>query len=417
MKLKLNLLFFVFTHLTISASFQNEVFSPLIKSVNLLSYNTKHKLPILSLHSDEKLNLSFDYISSEAIDFTYTFIKCNSNWVQSENIFFHDFAEGMEEKFISDYEFSENTSTDYIHYSLDFPSLESKFLMSGNYVLIVRETESLEIVLTRKFYVVENKTIITPQAQKPIDFDTKHTHHQLNFSVNHSMIPSDNPTSDFNAVIIQNGRYDNAKTNLKPSFIDHNKLTFNNEKDNLFEAGNEYRILDFRDLKQLSHNVEEIFFKDSIYHVIPKKDYKRYDLNYQQANDHNGEFFINNKPKKGNPHLTSDYAYVHFRFARKTNLDSSIVFILGEINGGEINQDFKMIYKDSLEHYEAHILLKQGVYNYAYTSKKIGTQYLLWEETDGSHYQTKNSYTILLYFKGFNDETEKLIGVKSFSFL
>ena len=133
--------------------------------------------------------------------------------------------------------------------------------------------------------------------------------------------------------------------------------------------------------------------------------------------DHNGKYFINNKSSSGNPHLNSDYAYVHFRYARKIPLDSSIVFISGDINGGEINKNFKMVYNDSLEHYEAHILLKQGVYNYAYTSKKIGNQSLMWEETDGSHYQTENIYTILLYFKGFNDDTEKLIGVKSFSFL
>mgnify|MGYP001208174727 CR=1 FL=1 len=140
-------------------------------------------------------------------------------------------------------------------------------------------------------------------------------------------------------------------------------------------------------------------------------------LNYKRVSDHNGKYFINNKPRNGNPNLTSDYAYVHFRFARKIALDNSTVFILGDINGGEINKDFKMAYKDSLEHYEAHILLKQGVYNYAYASKKIGNQFLSWEETDGSHYQAQNTYTILLYFKGFNDEVEKLIGVKRFNFL
>ena len=75
-----------------------------------------------------------------------------------------------------------------------------------------------------------------------------------------------------------------------------------------------------------------------------------------------------------------------------------------------------MTYKDSLEHYEAHILLKQGVYNYAYSSKKIGKNALNWEDTDGSHYQTKNTYTIFIYYKGFNDETETLIGVKRFVF-
>ncbi|MAW65945.1 MAG: hypothetical protein CMD18_07105 [Flavobacteriales bacterium] len=417
MKLLLKLLFFIFSHLTLSASFQNETFDPLIKSVNLLSYNSKHTLPIIALNTQEQLNLSFDYLSNDAKDFSYTFAKCNSNWDKAENVFFHDFAEGMEEKFITDFEFSENTSTNFIHYNLDFPALESKFLMSGNYVLIVRETETSKVVLTQKFFVSENKTIITPKPQEPIDFDSKYTSHQINFTVNHSMVSSDNPMRDFKAVIIQNRRYDNAIFNLKPSFIENNKLTFNNEKENLFEAGNEYRILDFRDLKQLSQNVEEIFFKDSIFHVIPKTDYKRAYLNYKRTSDHNGKYFINNKPRNGNPHLNSDYAYVHFRLARKIPLDSSIVFISGDINGGEINKDFKMVYKDSLEHYEAHILLKQGVYNYAYTSKKTGNQSLSWEETDGSHYQTENIYTILLYFKGFNDETEKLIGVKRFSFM
>lgn len=417
MKLVLNIIFFVFTHLTLSASYQNKIFNPLIKSVNLLSYNSNYKLPILSLNTEEQLNLSFDYLSNEVKDFAYTFVKCNSDWDKSENIFFHDFAEGMEEKFIIDFEFSENTSTNFIHYNLDFPSLESKFLISGNYILMVRETETSKVVLTQKFFVAENKTIITPQPQKPVNFDSKHTNHQINFTVNHSMVSSDNPMRDFKAVVIQNGRYDNAKFNIKPSFIENNKLTFNDENANLFEAGNEYRILDFRDLKQLSQSVEEIFFKDSMYHVIPKTDYNQAYLNYKRISDHDGEFFINNKSRNGNPNLTSDYAYVHFRYARKIPLDSSIVFILGDINGGEISEDFKMIYKDSLEHYEAHILLKQGVYNYAYTSKKAGNQSLLWEETDGSHYQTKNNYTILLYFKGFNDETEKLIGVKRFRFL
>ena len=376
MKLIISISLFVFANLNLYASFQNRIFSPLIKSVNLLSYNSKYNLPIISLNTNEKLNLSFDYLSEDAKDFAYTFVKCNSSWEKSENIFFHDFAEGMEEKFITDFDFSENTTTNFIHYNLDFPSSESKFLMSGNYVLIVRETETSKVLITQKFYVVENKTIITQQPKESKDYDLKATHHLINFVVNHSLVPSDNPKRDFKAVIIQNGRYDNAKFDLEPSFVENNQLIFNNEKENLFEAGNEYRILDFRDLKQLSHSVEEIFFQDSIYHVIPKTDYKRTFLNYKNTTDHNGKYFINNIPGRGNPHLTSDYAFVHFRFARKIPLDSSNIFILGEINGGETNEKFKMIYKDSLEHYEAHILLKQGVYNYAYSSKKKTEKHL-----------------------------------------
>ena len=371
MKLCLALFFLLFSNLHLSASFKNEIFSPAIKSVQLINYKMSYDMPIITLNSDEQLNLSFDYLANEAKEFSYTFIKCDASWKKSENVFFHDFAQGMEDKFITDFEFSENTSVNYIHYTVDFPSAESRFLLSGNYILLVKDTETLDIVMTQKFYVLESKTTITSQPKIPINFDLKQTHHLSNFTVNYSLIPSDNPMEEFVAVVIQNGRYDNAKYNLKPSFIKNNQLLFNNENETLFEAGNEYRILDFRDLKQIGQGVEEIFYKDSVYHVIPIIDYKRAYLNYKQSLDHDGQFFIGKKPSNGDPNLTSDYAFVHFRFARKLPLDSCSVYILGKIGGGEVNRNFKMIYKDSLEHYESHILLKQGVYNYAYVAKKM----------------------------------------------
>ncbi len=416
MKSFFTLSIFVCCTFNLSASFKNEAFTPTIKSVKLESSNSNFDLPIITLNSAEQINLSFDLLSNDAKEFSYTFMKCDALWEKSENIFYHDFAEGMEDQFITDFEFSENTTTNYIHYTLDFPSEESKFLISGNYVLIVKDVESSNVVMTQKFYVVESKTKIIPAPKIPITFDFKNTHHLINFTVNHSLVPSDNPMNEFRAVVIQNGRYDNAKYNLKPSFVKNNQLLFDDEKFNMFEAGNEYRILDFRDLKQVGQGVEEIFYQDSIYHVIPTIDYKRAYSKYKQTFDNNGQFYIEKKPSFGNPNLTSDYAYVHFRFARKIPLDSSSVFVLGNLNDGEIKRTFKMTYKDSLEHYEAHILLKQGVYDYAYASKKIGDQSLIWENTDGTHYQTKNTYTILIYYKGFNDESETLIGVKRFIF-
>ncbi len=416
MKSFFTLSIFVCCSFNLSASFKNEAFTPTIKSVKLESSNSNFDLPIITLNSAEQINLSFDLLSNDAKEFSYTFMKCDALWEKSENIFYHDFAEGMENQFITDFEFSENTATNYIHYTLDFPSEESKFLISGNYVLIVKDVESSNVVMTQKFYVVESKTKIIPAPKIPITFDFKNTHHLINFTVNHSLVPSDNPMNEFRAVVIQNGRYDNAKYNLKPSFVKNNQLLFDDEKFNMFEAGNEYRILDFRDLKQVGQGVEEIFYQDSIYHVIPTIDYKRAYSKYKQTFDNNGQFYIEKKPSFGNPNLTSDYAYVHFRFARKIPLDSSSVFVLGNLNDGEIKRTFKMTYKDSLEHYEAHILLKQGVYDYAYASKKIGDQSLIWENTDGTHYQTKNTYTILIYYKGFNDESETLIGVKRFIF-
>ena len=416
MKLILNVILFLLTSSSLATSFKNESFDQAIKTIRLESSSIEFDLPVITLNTQEILNFSFDLLENDAKDYSYTFQKCDANWNKSTDVFYHDYVDGMEENFITDFQLSENTVTNYIHYELDFPNDECKFLMSGNYILIVKEVETQSVVITYKFYVVESKVKIQPTPTTPVEFDTRYTHHIINFNVNHALIPSDNPINEFRAVIVQNGRQDNAKFDVKPLFVKNNELIFSNEKQNLFEAGNEYRILDFRDVKLQGVGVESIFYQDSIYHVIPTKDFKRAYLKYKQTIDHNGRFFIENKPRIGDPDLTSDYAFVHFRFHRRIPLDSSTVFITGKLGNGEINRDLKMSFKDSLEHYEAHVLLKQGVYDYAYAARKIGHNNLQWEDTDGSHYQTENSYTILLYYKGFNDLTETLIGVKRFVF-
>lgn len=414
MKLIFNVVLFFLASSCLANSFKNESFDKAIKTMRLKSSNLEFDLPIVNLGTQDILNFSFDLLENDVKDYSYTFQKCDANWNKSEDIFYHDFIEGMEDNFITDFQLSENTAVNYIHYELKFPNNDCKFLLSGNYILLVKEVETKSIVITYKFYVVDSKVKIEQTPTTPIEFEYRYTHHIINFNVNHSLMPSDNPINEFRAVILQNGRQDNAKYDVKPLFVKNNKLIFSNEKQNLFEAGNEYRIIDFRDLKLQGVGVESIFYQDSIYHIIPTKDFKKAYLKYKQTSDHNGNFFIERMQNIGDPDLTTDYAFVHFRFHRSIPLDSSTVFIIGKMGNGEVERNLKMYYKDSLEHYEAHILLKQGVYDYAYTARKIGQSSLSWEDTDGTHYQTENSYTILLYFKGFNDLTETLIGVKRF---
>lgn len=396
--------------------FKNETFKNSIRTVFLENSNTEIDFPLLHLNSEEQLTLHFDEIAKTTNNFEYSFIKCTSSWELDDEVFSHDFIEGLETDFISDIHFSENTAIDYIHYSFSFPNQNSRFLLSGNYVVVVKDQETKEVVLTQKFYILDQKVNITPQPKNPVDFDYRYSHQIINFTVDHQLITSDNPINEFRAVVLQNGRYDNQKTDLRPQFIRGNQLLFWDDDQNLFEGGNEYRILDFRDLKLKGVGVSEIFYEDSIFHIIPNVDYKRAYLKYKSTFDHNGGYFIQQKPLTGDPNLVSDYAYVHFRLRRRIPLDSSTVFLTGAFTGNETKRDYQMVYRDSLEHYEAHVLMKQGVYDYAYAARKVGDSILKWEDTDGCHYQTENQYTILIYFQGFGDHTESLIGVKRFSY-
>ena len=416
MRLKLSILFFFIQFLSFGIPFKNEVFRKSVKTVFIENYGSDSDLPLIELNSTQRLTLHFDEISKSAKTFEYSFIKCTSEWETDEEVFPHDYMDGLESDLITDFNFSENTAVDYIHYSVSFPNNNIEFKLSGNYIVLIKDQENKEIILTRKFYISESKVTIIPTPKTPIEFDYRFTHQIINFNVNYELIDSDNPIGEFKAVVIQNGRYDNQKTDLKPQFVRGKELIFSDEIQNTFEGTNEYRIIDFRDIKLRGLGVSDIFYKDSIYHVIPNLDQKRAYLKYKNKSDHNGKFFIQTKPRVGDPNLTSDYAYVHFRLKRKIPLDSSTVFLLGGFTGNETKRENQMVYKDSLEHYESHILMKQGVYDYAYAYRKIGNRSLKWEDTDGSHFQTENNYTILVYFKGFNDQTESLIGVKIFTF-
>lgn len=397
-------------------SFENEIFKSTIKTVLLSNEISPQSIPIIKYNSQDVLTLRFDEISNEAGHYAYSFIKCKSNWEPETDVFFHDYVDGIENEIINDFQFSENTAINYVHYSFSFPNDQLKFLMSGNYIVVVKDADLNTVILTRKFYIVDQKISISPKPNTPVEFDYRYTHQLINFNVDYHLVPSTNPLNEFKAVVIQNGRDDNVKYDLKPLYVNHDNLIYSDEKQNMFEGGNEYRIIDFRDLTQNGLGVEKMYFKDSVYHVIPQVDYKRAYLKYRNEFDHDGRYFVERKPLIGDHHLTAEYAFVHFRFARKIPLDSSTVYILGDFNNGQINQTNKMLYKDSLAHYESHLFLKQGVYDYAYAARKVGDKDLKWEDTDATHFQTANTYTILIYYQGFNDIVESLIGVKRFKY-
>lgn len=69
-----------------------------------------------------------------------------------------------------------------------------------------------------------------------------------------------------------------------------------------------------------------------------------------------------------------------------------------------------MEYNESRGQYEAQILLKQGYYNYQYTTvdRKTGRQDD--NELQGNWYETENSFTIILYYRGFGERYDQVLG-------
>lgn len=416
--LKNKLLLIVFavglSHYVTCQSFSNQVFNNQIKTIELKNENNPRGLPIINLNSSEQLTLRFDDLDKTVKNYRYTFEHCDHNWKRSDNLFKNDFLSGFEENDIINHEISVNTSVPYIHYSMTFPNQDVTLKLSGNYVLIVYDEDPKNILLTQRFFVADIKTEVVTQPKIPVDYDYRYTHHQIDFTVNYPTIQSDNPLQEFKCVVMQNNRFDNAKYDIKPQFNNGKSLTFQNNPDLNFEAANEYRILDFRDIRPGNSNRNKVIFQDSNYHILPPIDYRRAYKSYATVFDHDGKFFVDLAPRNFDPNISADYNYVHFRLKKEMPYDTASVYMIGGFSYGEVLRDYKMRYNDSLRHYESHLLMKQGVYDYLYAIRGNKTGDLNVEDVDGSHVNTGNIYTVFVYIKRFADNYEQLIGVKRF---
>ena len=69
-----------------------------------------------------------------------------------------------------------------------------------------------------------------------------------------------------------------------------------------------------------------------------------------------------------------------------------------------------MIFNPARGVYETTAFLKQGYYNYTYVAVDQNNPQLR-TDLEGNYWETENTYTILMYYKGFNDRNDQLIGL------
>ena len=139
---------------------ENKVYMDGIGSVTLRPVGMLHRDAIVSLGQGEgsELSLQFDDLEEESRYFKYTFIHCTHDWKISDMNPI-EYIDGFMEDVIEQYDHSFNTMTHYIHYSLQFPTPNMSFTLSGNYILFVYDDTPDNPVLTRRFMVTEPETV------------------------------------------------------------------------------------------------------------------------------------------------------------------------------------------------------------------------------------------------------------------
>jgi hypothetical protein len=384
---------------------------PRISTVMLHKESWDLSDPIIILNSDERLKLSFDLLANNMETYYYTFTHCDKDWEESDLTYF-DYIDGFPGNDIEDVRVSFNTTVPYYHYSLVFPNEDISFRISGNYLLKIYTEDPERPSLTRRFIVAENITGITASVNPPRMTLGDEKRQQVNFTVAINSANILDPGRNVYATILQNGRWDNASENLKPNTINDKELIYNSLlNDNIFYGGNEFRSFDIRDIHYKGENIRDIVFFSPNYNMYLNESADRGAKPYFEEPDFNGKFYVTAEGSD-RAYIEADYMYVHFTFPYNNPVYGSKVYIFGDISNWKTDNRYVMEYDENRGEYTKSLLLKQGWYNFEYVlvDSQGKTDELIFE---GSHYETENDYTIIIYYRNPRERYDRIIGYQS----
>ena len=396
--------------------YDDYVYQPTIKTVQIHESNWEFGLPIIDLNGNEQLELSFDDLDADKKQYSISFIHCNADWTPSD-LMISEYLSGFFDLNIINFNYSSTTLQKYIHYSILFPQQNLKFTKSGNYILYVYANgDKNDLILSRRFQLYESKVLVSGNFRQSMGDGEQFNKQHIDFSINNAGYDLTNPYKDLKVVITQNNRWDNAVTDIKPTFMGGNTLTYSLDDASTFNGGNEFRYFDARSVRFYSEKVKEIYKDENLKnHIVLYKDELRSTKPYLFYNDFNGNFLIKNNDFKGNQDVEADYVFVEFFLPYLNPEVNGDFYVMGKLTDWRMNKYSKMSYNYKRFGYELKLYLKQGYYNYIYVlsndNKRGGDETTI----EGNHWDTENEYSIFVYHRKIGTYYDQLIGYKKFN--
>ena len=391
-----------------------KVFNPKIKSVQLFPAGNQLGYPVLRLGSSEQLELHFDDLDPSVKNYSYTFQLRNADWTPAVLSHF-DFIKGFSQVRITTYRPSSVALTRYIHYQAMVPDRNCVPTRSGNYILkVFINSDTSRLLFTRKMLVVQENATIGAQVQQPYGINYK-SGQKIQFKVNlNEKLDVLNAQQQIKVVILQNNRWDNAITGIKPTFFARKTLEYNTENDAVFPAGKEWRWLDLRSFRLQSDRVADARYTNTGTEIFVRPDVDRSTQRFNFYRDANGRYYL--EPTESiNPLWQSDYATVHFTYAPPGNrpYPGQEVYLFGQLNDYNLDDTAKMVYNADQGVYQTSLFLKQGYYDYMYVTidKDDPKRKASFQDTEGNLWETENEYTILVYYRPLAGRVDELIGI------
>lgn len=393
---------------------RTQVFDTSIKTLHIGKVSEKYSTNMIELNSNDILRIKFDQMSHEMHAYSYKILHCNFDWTV-DNISTNEYLTGFTTGNITNYQLSTTTTFLYTHYYFDLPNDDINFKISGNYaVLIFEDNKTDKPVAQVCFTIVEPKVTIEHKIRSNTDIELNGRYQQLDVDINTNSLSIQNPQNEIRVSVKQNNRYDSEVTNITPTFINGKILSYVNNKNLIFEGGNEFHSFDISSVYAASRGVDRIKYIQPHYEVFLAQDNIQTTKTYMHEFDANGKFVVNYQESVDNADTEADYMIVHFMLPLKQPFFDGQLFVSGDFNYNLLNEQTRINYDFNAGMYLHKALLKQGGYNYQYRFLPKGEIKANVERVDGSYWQTNNEYAVYVYYRPVGCRYDKLVGVKYF---
>ncbi len=365
------------------------------------------QLPVVSMRGGRKLTLEFDLMDSNGRPLSAYFYHANREWERDLNA--SEYLTSFHRDDLFDYQISRNTQVNYSHYTYTFPNNSIGFRISGNFIVrITEQGREDEVLFERPFFVAENAATLQFGIENVMVGGQGYPSAQpiLSFTPPSSLIGN---IFDYNVCFVQNGQLERSRCSSNPSLTQQPDLLFYLQPENAFEPQEGDYYLDLSNLT-IGGRVERTDLSVTPYLITLEPDYARFPSSGIEPLL-NGQPVISDADRfVGDADTQGEYARVLFRYVPPDEAPlPGGVFIAGSFNGWDFDLANQLTWEADLGRYEGELLIKQGKYEYRYTSPDPRVRRQLRARLP----RPDNLYTALVYFSDVTLNTDRLLAYQN----
>jgi hypothetical protein len=388
-----------------NSQIEKEIIPPYqFKTVSFLQ-NGQNAIPIFRL--GDSFQFVFDDLYGTEANYFYTLTHCDYDWKPSQ-LAKQEYLNGFDDQRIQDYTNSLTTLQLYSHYRISFPNRLTQFRVSGNYMIKILDDDK-NIVFTKKFILYEELVSVPMQIRRARNVTVVEKKHNVEFSIKSAVITFQSPLQNVKVMLLQNGKFDTAITNIKPQFTIGNDLIYRYDKETQFWAGNEFLFFENKNILAANNTIARIDTKGGLYNAYLYPSQARANSPYTFYPDINGNYVVKNIGRE-NSEIEADYAWIFFSLSAPSFYAKKSIYVNGMFNNFAIGEENKMEYNAEKGIYEKALLIKQGFINFQYVIADSNGKIDEENAIDGNFFQTEDNYFVLVYYKENNQRFDRIIG-------